>query len=368
MATEDPRLPSADVELAHFELTLNGGDAALTIDAKRSTWASVSPGWLWVFAVGAFYSGWLTLVSDPSHWELVKQHWHMSVAMAFGSYAAGSTPMGGGTVAFPVLVLLSETSAQVGRDFSLAIQSVGMVSASLFILVRRQPLAWPMLRGALLGSLLGTPLGMLFVAPWVPESLVVMLFAVLWGSFGVLHLYRLSEITSLTRTQSSSPQLDFRIGLGVGVFAGSCLAAVTGVGIDMVLYTVLVLFSRLDLKVAIPTSVLIMAFNSLLGVLFNTLLGDWQPGVFGNWLAAAPVVALGAPLGAYAVSVIGRKPTLAVVAGLCVFQLIVSCYAQREKLGGWGIAAVVTALGICLLGLEWVRAIGRARSLPPQRQ
>lgn len=37
---------------------------------------------------------------------------------------------------------------------------------------------------------------------------------------------------------------DFRVGLVLGLLAGATVVAVTGVGIDMVLYTALVLISR----------------------------------------------------------------------------------------------------------------------------
>jgi len=42
-------------------------------------------------------------------------------------------------------------------------------------------------------------------------------------------------------------------------------ASLTGVGIDMIVYCVLVLLFRADLKVAIPTSVIVMAATSLMG-------------------------------------------------------------------------------------------------------
>ena len=52
-----------------------------------------------------FYAAWTVLVVFGEHWEAVRAHWPMAAAMALGSYVAGSTPMGGGTVGFPVLVL-----------------------------------------------------------------------------------------------------------------------------------------------------------------------------------------------------------------------------------------------------------------------
>lgn len=314
--------------------------------------------WIWLLFLAAFYCAWLILVAGLGHWNLARENWPMALAMAIGSYAAGSTPMGGGTVGFPVLVLLFDTPASLGRDFSFAVQSIGMVSASIFILCRRQPLAWSMLRGAMLGALVGTPLGILFVAPLIPELWVKLAFAVIWGSFGVLHLYRLGEITAHSERAGQCPRRDFRVGLLLGGLSGAFAAAVTGVGIDMVIYAALVLLCRVDLKVAIPTSVVIMGFTSVIGVAVKSLAGDWQPGVFGNWLAAAPVVALGAPLGVFIVGLIGRRPTLLVVAILCVGQFAWTCAAERDALGQLGLLATLIAVGLCLLGFEWLRRRG----------
>lgn len=314
--------------------------------------------WVWLLFLAAFYCAWLLLIAVFDHFSIAQAHWPMAVAMAIGSYAAGSTPMGGGTVGFPVLVLLFDTPASLGRDFSFAVQSIGMVSAGIFILCRRQRLAWSMLRGAMLGSLLGTPLGILFVAPLIPDLWIKLVFAVIWGSFGVLHLFRLQEITSHHAHFGDCSRRDFRLGAFLGAAAGASAVAVTGVGVDMVIYAALVLLCRVDLKVAIPTSVVIMAFNSVIGVAVKSLSGDWHPDVYGNWLAAAPVVALGAPLGVFVVGLIGRRPTLLVVALLCVLQFVWTCVAEKEALGVAGLLMTLLALLVCLGGFEWLRAQG----------
>ena len=306
-----------------------------------------------------FYSVWVWLVFVQGDWPTAKAHWPMAMAMAFGSYVAGSTPMGGGTVGFPVLVLFFEQPATLGRDFSFAVQAIGMTSASIFIMARRQPLAWAMLKGAAAGSLLGTTFGIVFIAPLVPALWIKVVFAVVWASFGVLHLYRIGEIASHSGMTSPGERWDFRVGLVVGLLSGATVASVTGVGIDMVLYTALVLLCRADLKIAIPTSVVIMAFTSVIGIAFKNMFTGVQPGVYENWLAAAPVVALGAPLGAFAVELIGRKPTLLFVAVLCVGQFVWTCYAEQAALGGVGIGLAVAAVVLALLGLERLRAWGK---------
>jgi uncharacterized membrane protein YfcA len=318
--------------------------------------------WIWFLWLGLFYAVWSWIVFGGARWGDVVAHWPIALAMAAGSYVAGSTPMGGGTVGFPILVLLFDQPASLGRDFSFAVQSIGMTSASIFIFARRIPLATAMLRGSILGALVGTPIGIAWIAPFVPGVWIKLAFAVVWASFGVLHLYRIHEIAGATGSGRSDPRWDFRVGLVVGLTASATVASVTGVGIDMVLYATLVLLCRTDLKVAIPTSVVIMAATSLIGIAWKNLTTGVQPGVFENWLAAAPIVALGAPLGVFVVSLVGRKPTLLFVAVLCVGQFVWTCYDERASLGLSGTAAAVGTVLVVLLAFERLRSLGLARS------
>jgi len=315
---------------------------------------------LWVFAVwlASFYGTWLFLVASGHHWHTLREHWGIAAAMAFGSYAAGSTPLGGGTVGFPVLVLLFHQPATLGRDFSFAIQSIGMTSASIFILCRRQPLEWVILRWSLLGSLIGTPLGVLLIAPHVPDIAIKLTFAVIWASFGVLHLYRTDAICRNEGETPAAHRFDRNVGFAVGLLAGATVASVTGVGIDMILYAMMVLLMRADLKVAIPTTVILMAFTSLIGIATKHFAGGVQPGVYANWLAAAPVVALGAPFGAFIVNRVGRKPTLYIVAFLCIAQFVWTLHQSFRVLGPAGVAAALGAVALFNVGFEWLWGIG----------
>jgi uncharacterized membrane protein YfcA len=296
-----------------------------------------------------FYAGWLALVVFGQHLESALAHWPMAVAMAVGSYVAGSTPMGGGTVGFPVLVLLMDLPATLGRDFSFAIQAVGMTSAAIYILCSRQDLEWPMLRAALPGALLGTPLGILFLAPMTSDLFIKLLFASMWCSFGLLHLRRINEITSYEGMTPHDISFDHKVGFVVGLLGSMCIASITGVGIDMMIYMVLVLWCHADLKIAIPTSVVLMAFTSVVGVVTKLIMGDLQAGTFENWLAAAPVVALGAPFGALVVSRIGRRPTLIIVSLLCIVQFLWMLVHERAQLDPWKVAAALLGVVAFLL-------------------
>jgi len=296
-----------------------------------------------------FYLAWLTLVLAGGYLETALAHWPMAAAMAVGSYVAGSTPMGGGTVGFPVLVLLMDLPATLGRDFSFAIQSVGMTSASIYILCKRQELEWPMLRAALLGALIGTPLGIMYIAPLASDLFIKLLFASMWCSFGLLHLRRIREITSYEGMTPHDIAFDHKVGFAVGLLGSLSIASITGVGIDMMIYMVLVLWCHADLKIAIPTSVLLMAFTSLTGVAAKAAFGEFQPGTFENWLAAAPVVAVGAPFGAMVVSRIGRRPTLLLVSVLCVLQFVWILHHERASLTWWSLSAALLGVVLFLL-------------------
>ncbi|MDF1812879.1 MAG: hypothetical protein P1V20_11715, partial [Verrucomicrobiales bacterium] len=106
------------------------------------------------------------------------------------------------------------------------------------------------------------------------------------------------------------------------------------------------------------TSVAIMAFASLVGIATKTLTTGVQPGVYENWLAAAPVVAFGAPLGVFMVDLIGRKPTLLFVAFLCVGQFVWTAYDERVSLGITGILLFVGSVILLLFGFERLRVMG----------
>jgi uncharacterized membrane protein YfcA len=140
--------------------------------------------------------------------------------MAAGSYFAGSTPMGGGAIGFAVLVLLFDEPASLGRNFALAVQSIGIVSAAIYIWARRRPLDWHLLRPAMAGAAIGTPLGAALVAPFVPGEWVKLLFAVTWASFGLMHLLKLRALVAAEGLAESWPGVDRPLGFFIGLAGG----------------------------------------------------------------------------------------------------------------------------------------------------
>lgn len=310
----------------------------------------------WYFYVGLFYCVWLVLVAGFGYWEAALSHWPIGVTMVLGSVVAGSTPMGGGTVAFPVLVLLFGQSADIGRNFGMAIQALGMTSALIFILCRRTPVQPQMLVSCAVGAALGLVLGTFAIAPLLPGNVVKLLFSCLWMSFGILTLAKNREVCALDRIPSLNGFADLLVGLLVGILGG-VVSSIIGIGIEMLVYTVLVLRYRCDLKAAVPTSVGIGGITSLMGIGLHALIGDIGQEIFYNWLAAAPIVVFGAPLGTYLVSVIPRFRTLYFVSFLCVLQFVWTLAQVAPNRVEWLFVAV--SLIVANAGFYWLYQRGK---------
>lgn len=275
----------------------------------------------WIVWVALFLSIWTTLITTQNWWGRVSEHWAIAIAMAIGSYVAGSTPMGGGTVGFPVLVLLFDQPAEFGRQFSFLIQAIGMTSAAIYLLCTRRSMAYRVLVWAGISSAISLALTHYLLYPIVAGTVVKLTFACIWGGFGLVTLVKLKELLMHHHEPTLSARSDAVLGISAGIIGGIA-SGMTGVGIDMVIYTALVLIYRADLRPAIATSVVLMAWNSIVGTALCLIDGSVQPEVFSNWLAASPIVLFGAPIGAFMVARIPRGPTLVFVSILCVLQLI----------------------------------------------
>lgn len=68
----------------------------------------------------------------------------------------------------------------------------------------------------------------------------------------------------------------------------------------MLCFSVLVLLFRISETIATPTSVILMAVHSIVGIAMQLFVFDGvSEQVMTYWLAAVPVVVIGAPIGAY---------------------------------------------------------------------
>lgn len=266
------------------------------------------------------YAIWGIYMLVSHGWRLFMDYFYMSITMVFGSFVAGASSEGGGAVAFPVMTLLFKIHPADARNFSLAIQSVGMTAAALWIIARKIKIEMTYLRLGSIGATAGILFGTYLIVPHTAPAYAKMLFVSFWLSFG-LTLYVVNrrknrnvfdQLPSLNRRQEAE-----LIGIG---FIGGILSSILGSGVDICTFSFATMKYHLSEKVATPTSVVLMAINAVTGFLLHQwLLGDINPVVYNYWLVCIPVCLLGAPLGAFVVS---KAKRLHIVHFLCAIILI----------------------------------------------
>ncbi|MEQ1948891.1 MAG: sulfite exporter TauE/SafE family protein [Bryobacteraceae bacterium] len=316
----------------------------------------------WRVYVAVILVCWAIVVFGYGHWAGVLAHWPMSIVMILGSLVAGSTPMGGGTVAFPILVLLFHQPAANARNFALVIQAVGMTSALLFILGRRVPLPFRVLAGSTAGAAIGFAAGTFLISPHVSGNLVKLLFSCLWMSFGLLTLSKNLEICGLKGKGPADPSTAGWVGFAAGLIGGT-MASMIGVGVEMAVYTSMVLLFRTDLKIAIPTAVSAAALASIEGALLHAYLGDIESETIYNWLAATPIVIFGAPIGTYLVSILPRPKVLYFVSFLCVLQFVWTLYQTAHSAMEWWFVGGAMVVAVAVLFTLY--RTGKSRAIEP---
>jgi uncharacterized protein len=251
------------------------------------------------------WSLWLLLVGPAEAIAILSENFAIASTMLLGSFVAGSTSVGGGAVAFPVFTKVLHIDSNTALVFSLAIQSVGMTAAALFIVISKVPVCFRIIRYSVIIGGLGLFTSFFLVRLHIPSADIKYLFscfsfivgaALLWAQFRREVQEDLAEIT------------DDRILLTIGCFFGGMLSGIIGTGIDFILFTLMIFCWHYEFKKAVATSVVIMGINALLGFIAILLCTDQFTGaVVSYWLAAVPIVVVGAPLGALVCSRINKS-------------------------------------------------------------
>ena len=257
--------------------------------------------WLPVgLTVSIVWTLWVIGISQEDRLALFADNWFMSVTMAFGSFIAGATSEGGGAVAFPVMTLFFGIEPGTARDFSIMIQAVGMTAAALTILttriqVERHALVW-----ASAGGVLGMVLGLDLIAGRITPSYAKMLFISTWLSFAValFLINRNHEREVHAEIKNFLPRHGLLL-FAVGVLGG-VISSITGSGLDITIFSLLVLRLRINEKIATPTSVVLMGINAAVGFLWKgAVRTDLAPEAWNYWWVCVPIVVVGAPFGAW---------------------------------------------------------------------
>lgn len=255
----------------------------------------------WIYPLCLLVGGlsWYFTVSKYSIYQLYSDFWESGLTMMFGSFVAGSTPLGGGAVAFPVLTKLFLIEPQQAKLFSLFIQSVGMSFATILFFSLNIKIVWRWIFLLLPGSCLGLWLG-LFCFSSVGSSIKLLfsLFVLITGVF----LTKVHLDKCQLAKEKKRGCFNWLIVLS-GIPAGF-ITSLIGSGADTLLFFILVVVLKKRSQSVIPTTVTYMAICSLVGTVMTLFLQDTfiSEFIINSWLVAAPVVAIGAPLGGYVMS------------------------------------------------------------------
>jgi uncharacterized membrane protein YfcA len=240
---------------------------------------------------------WLVL-GNARALQAVADHWQVSLTMIFGSLVGGGTSEGGGAVAFPVMTKVLAVPAPQARLFTFAIQSVGMGAATLTIVFNHVPVEWKAIRNGAPWAMLGVVISSLFLAPRLDAPGVRLLFTAILVSLALALLIsrrcspdRRDELERVGRRERAAL-------FGAGLFGGM-LSGAAGLGENTVMFALLVLGFRVCERVVTPTTVILLTTVSWAGFATHLfLMGDFTSPVVDMWLAAVPIVAIGAPTGA----------------------------------------------------------------------
>ena len=297
---------------------------------------------------------WLIYVLAAGELDRLVDLWKASITMIFGSFVAGSTPQGGGAVAFPVLTKVLEVPADVARTFSLSIQAVGMTTAALIILIARRPIDVRVVLTGGMAGMVGFLVAIFTVGdPDTPFWQSTIAAPYIKVTFTLL-LAAMSYVVFLSLKKSDHGTLKVRVwnwrvwtGMVLAGFLGGIASALTGSGVDVLVFLFAVVLAGLHPRVGVPTSILAMAFISVLGIIVFGIIHQQLNidlnasgeviGVGGDpvgplpadrfdltglWLASIPIVVWGAPAGTYVAHILREDRLIKFVAGMALLEVI----------------------------------------------
>ncbi len=304
---------------------------------------------LYVVFLISVLSAWGWYVSTLPDISVLTRRWAAALTMVFGSFIAGSSPEGSAAISYPVFTLLLKIPPPVARNFSFAIQSIGMTSASLLILGLRVRVDWNYIRYVTLGGVFGLVLGTYYVVPLISPVAAKLFFVSLWLSFGIT-LWR--ENRKATRRVGDAidpfgPPDQVRLAL-FGL-VGGIISSIFGTGINIFTFCLVTIYYRLNEKVATPSSVIIMTIETLLGFFLHAgILGDFSRESFELWLTCIPVVVFFAPLGAFVITKLPRHLIARLLYGILFVQFIGAIVVIRPSASQGLFCALTLAAGLGL--------------------
>jgi uncharacterized membrane protein YfcA len=253
------------------------------------------------------WTGWYVFGGELALQSLLK-NWVVALTMVFGSLVGGGTSEGGGAVAFPVFTKILHIPPADARVFSLAVQSIGMTAASLTIIYMKIKIEWRAIFWGGIAGMAGITFSTFFIMPYVPPPLVKIAFTLMVSSLAIALVFMNKSENNQRNEQFPIFGRREKSFLMLAGFVGGIMSGLVGCGENIATFMVMVLLFRVCEKVATPTTVLLMTIVTITGFALHLfIVGDFTPIVQGYWLAAVPIVCVGAPLGAVICAEMSRR-------------------------------------------------------------
>ena len=309
---------------------------------SRSRTAAYLPLWCWF---GALMLLWGWAEGHGSHWGQLVTEWKLQLAVIARAWFGAVAPIGSATLTLPVLLSDGQLSPQSFLMFSFAVQAVALTTGTTYILCRKLYVDWPVVRSTVAGTVIGTPLGLVFLAPQFSSILTISFYAIVWGSFGLAALLWLRDRPAQHFPPHKPSRMLQKTAFACGLLGGLGLSSIIGSGSTLPLYAVLVFLRRLDVKNAAATCTVIAAANALAGSITLLFQHDFEPAVFHLWLAVAPAAALSVPVAWMIADRVRPQATLYLAALCCLVQAGWLLLETREQLPFVGQIYVIAGLG-----------------------
>ena len=293
-------------------------------------------------------------MNENNLFHILRENVGVMITMIFGSFVAGSSPEGSASIAYPVFTLYLGIAPDVARNFAFAIQSIGMTAASIYILNKKISLEWNYIIYVSASGLVGLLFGTFYLVPNIQPVLAKLIFVSLWLSFGIILYLENRKSNRVIYDKIVQFSNSDRMNLILFGFIGGGISSLFGTGINIFTFCFLVIYYKINEKVATPSSIVIMTIETIAGFILHALvLKDVSPLTYEMWLSCIPIVIFFAPLGAYVVHRISRIAFTNFLYFIFLVQYLGAIFVIRPD-----IQRSVISISIVLFGLVFFRYIG----------
>ncbi len=281
---------------------------------------------------------------------------------------ANTTPAAAGIVYFPVLTQLSITPLTTVR-FTQMIQAYGMGLGTLkWYLVNSRLFLWQVLPLCIVCGVCGTFAGLVLFPLKNPEILKFIFNIV---SFVLVQFVFVGLLFKREYNQLKINDNWFNLSLlaVVSIFGGM-ISGWIGFGVDTMVYFILTIFFRVNIALAIITSISLMTACSIAATVINFSLYDMS-GVTPLWFSALPGVTLaGLFLASYFAMRLGTR-TILLLFSLCLsVEFFIAVWTQEVIPLGFIARFVITNVMLIYLAVVHMKVFKshyRAIDAPPWR-